>query len=188
MSKQPVFCFNPAAFVCPGAHNLTPSRAGVCPIMIVTDVAARGLDVPDLDCVINYDCPAKAKLFVHRVGRAARAGRSGFAYSLIGSDEVAFLPDLKLFLGRQDVSADSCSFFLAMVADVASTHPCWLFFLFVMLVLHIHAGRVPSAALDDWVEHVNAALNDGELSLQKDVCERSMKLCVNQCIRVALLY
>jgi superfamily II DNA/RNA helicase len=73
--------------------------------MIVTDVAARGLDVPDLDCVINYDCPAKAKLFVHRVGRAARAGRSGFAYSLIGSDEVAFLPDLQLFLGRQDVSA-----------------------------------------------------------------------------------
>ena len=63
-----------------------------------------------------------------------------------------------------------------------------VFFLFVILVLHIHAGRVPSAALDDWVEHVNAALNDGELSLQKDVCERSMKLCVNQCIRVILLH
>jgi hypothetical protein len=47
-----------------------------------------------------------------------------------------------------------------------------------MLLLHVNAGRIPSAALDDWVEHVNSALNDGELSLQKDVCERSMKLCV----------
>ena len=44
--------------------------------------------------------------------------------------------------------------------------------------LHVHAGRIPSAALEDWVEHVNSALNDSELSLQKDVCERSMKLCV----------
>jgi hypothetical protein len=63
-----------------------------------------------------------------------------------------------------------------MIADVAFVHPDRVVCLFVMLVLHVHAGRIPSAALDDWVEHVNASLNDGELSLQKDVCERSMKL------------
>jgi len=68
-----------------------------------------------LDCVINYDCPAKAKLFVHRVGRAARAGRSGFAYSLIGADEVAFLPDLQLFLGRQDVGVATPSIIAGFV-------------------------------------------------------------------------
>ena len=50
------------------------------------------------------------------------------------------------------------------------------FVFFLILIVKVHAGRIPSIALDDWVEHVNGALNDGELSLQKDVCERSMKL------------
>ncbi|XP_017783723.1 PREDICTED: ATP-dependent RNA helicase DDX54 [Nicrophorus vespilloides] len=69
-------------------------------VLVVTDVAARGIDIPELDNVINYNFPAKSKLFVHRVGRCARAGRSGTAYSLVGPDEYAYLVDLQLFLGR----------------------------------------------------------------------------------------
>uniref|UniRef100_A0A3P8Y9Q4 ATP-dependent RNA helicase DDX54 n=1 Tax=Esox lucius TaxID=8010 RepID=A0A3P8Y9Q4_ESOLU len=69
-------------------------------VLIVTDVAARGIDIPLLDNVINYNFPSKAKLFLHRVGRVARAGRSGASYSLVCTDEIPFLYDLHLFLGR----------------------------------------------------------------------------------------
>ncbi|XP_038052090.1 ATP-dependent RNA helicase DDX54-like [Patiria miniata] len=69
-------------------------------VMLVTDVAARGIDIPMLDNVINYNFPGKPKLYVHRVGRVARAGRSGRSFSLVGPDELPYLLDLHLFLGR----------------------------------------------------------------------------------------
>ncbi|XP_023674426.1 ATP-dependent RNA helicase DDX54 [Paramormyrops kingsleyae] len=69
-------------------------------VLLVTDVAARGIDIPLLDNVINYNFPSKAKLFLHRVGRVARAGRSGTAYSLVCPDETPYVYDLHLFLGR----------------------------------------------------------------------------------------
>ncbi|XP_076277524.1 ATP-dependent RNA helicase DDX54 [Lasioglossum baleicum] len=69
-------------------------------VLVVTDVAARGLDIPHLDNVINFNFPAKSKLFVHRVGRCARAGRTGTAYNIVSQDEYAYLVDLHLFLGR----------------------------------------------------------------------------------------
>ncbi|XP_027432907.2 ATP-dependent RNA helicase DDX54 isoform X1 [Zalophus californianus] len=80
--------------------NLAKFTHGKCSALIVTDLAARGLDIPLLDSVINYSFPAKGKLFLHRVGRVARAGRSGTAYSLVAPDEVPYLLDLHLFLGR----------------------------------------------------------------------------------------
>ncbi|KAK5616812.1 hypothetical protein CRENBAI_020501 [Crenichthys baileyi] len=69
-------------------------------VLLVTDVAARGIDIPLLDNVINYNFPSKAKLFLHRVGRVGRAGRSGTAYSMVCPDEMPFVYDLHLFLGR----------------------------------------------------------------------------------------
>ncbi|XP_053196330.1 ATP-dependent RNA helicase DDX54 [Scomber japonicus] len=69
-------------------------------VLVVTDVAARGIDIPLLDNVINYNFPSKPKLFLHRVGRVGRAGRSGTTYSMICPDEMPFVYDLHLFLGR----------------------------------------------------------------------------------------
>jgi ATP-dependent RNA helicase DDX54/DBP10 len=75
-------------------------RNGVTNIMVVTDVAARGIDIPILENVINYDFSGSSKVFVHRVGRAARAGRRGWAYSFVSTDELPYLVDLQLFLTR----------------------------------------------------------------------------------------
>lgn len=69
-------------------------------LLIVTDVAARGLDIPLLDNVVNWDFPPKPKIFVHRVGRVARAGRTGTAYSFVTSEDMPYLIDLHLFLSK----------------------------------------------------------------------------------------
>jgi ATP-dependent RNA helicase DDX54/DBP10 len=69
-------------------------------ILVVTDVAARGIDLPLLANVIQYDFPSQPKIFVHRVGRVARAGRRGWAYSLLKESDVPYLVDLQLFLGK----------------------------------------------------------------------------------------
>ncbi|CAG8566474.1 20266_t:CDS:10, partial [Cetraspora pellucida] len=76
-------------------------RSGRTNILVVTDLAARGIDIPILENVINYDFIDSSKMFVHRVGRTARAGRKGCAYSLITPEELPYLLDLQLFLGRR---------------------------------------------------------------------------------------
>ena len=75
-------------------------RRGLSSILVVTDVAARGIDIPVLENVINYDFPQGARVFVHRVGRTARAGRQGWAWSFVTHTDLPYLLDLQLFLGR----------------------------------------------------------------------------------------
>jgi len=62
-------------------------KKGETAVLIATDVAARGIDVDDIDVVYNYDVPMENEAYVHRVGRTARAGKEGLAYSLIGDLE-----------------------------------------------------------------------------------------------------
>ena len=66
-------------------------RNGEIDILVATDVAARGIDIPTVGLVINYDLPNVAESYVHRIGRTARAGRSGKAISLYTSDERQYL-------------------------------------------------------------------------------------------------
>ncbi|KAK4693398.1 ATP-dependent RNA helicase DDX54/DBP10, partial [Lecanoromycetidae sp. Uapishka_2] len=76
-------------------------RTGMTNILVVTDVAARGIDIPVLANVINYDFPAQPKIFVHRVGRTARAGQRGWSYSLVRDADAPYLLDLQLFLSKR---------------------------------------------------------------------------------------
>ncbi|MEA1919517.1 MAG: DEAD/DEAH box helicase [Campylobacterota bacterium] len=62
-------------------------REGKVRILVATDIAARGLDIPDLPCVINFDMPQSKEDYIHRIGRTGRAGKSGEAISLLSVDE-----------------------------------------------------------------------------------------------------
>lgn len=80
-------------------------RTGRTNLLIVTDVAARGIDLPVLEHVVNYDMPTQPRVFVHRVGRTARAGRKGYAWSLVTNKELPQLCELQLFLDRPLIQA-----------------------------------------------------------------------------------
>jgi superfamily II DNA/RNA helicase len=66
---------------------LAAARAGVIGVLVSSDAAARGLDLPSLPCVVQYDVAPRVKAYVHRVGRAARAGRVGLSVSLVRPDQ-----------------------------------------------------------------------------------------------------
>nr|ACN27776.1 unknown [Zea mays] len=76
-------------------------KAKDCNILICTDVASRGLDIQGVDMVINYDIPMNSKDYVHRVGRTARAGRSGYAVSLVNQYEAQWFVLIEQLLGKK---------------------------------------------------------------------------------------
>ena len=83
---------------------LNKFRAGSRNILLATDVASRGLDIPNVDVVFNYDLPGDDKTYIHRVGRTARAGKSGHAISLVTQYDVEIWQRIERSLGkRQDV-------------------------------------------------------------------------------------
>jgi len=75
-------------------------RKGKLPVLIATDVASRGIDVDDVDGVINFDVPDENEYYIHRIGRTGRAGRKGISFTLIGSfPEKAKLDEIAKFSG-----------------------------------------------------------------------------------------
>ncbi|MCY7350212.1 MAG: DEAD/DEAH box helicase [Cytophagaceae bacterium] len=72
-------------------------RSGVTNILVATDVAARGIDVEDVDAVINYDIPLDEEYYVHRIGRTGRAGKSGKAFTMVVGAERYRLRDIQTY-------------------------------------------------------------------------------------------
>jgi ATP-dependent RNA helicase RhlE len=76
-------------------------KAGRMKVLVATDIAARGLDIDDLPCVVNFDLPYSAEDYVHRIGRTGRAGASGKAISLVSPEEKRLLTDIEKFIKRE---------------------------------------------------------------------------------------
>ena len=81
--------------------NLGRFRASAARILVATDVAARGLDIPEVSLVINYDIPRDPDDYIHRVGRTARAGRKGDAVTFVGQRDVDLVLAIEQRVGRQ---------------------------------------------------------------------------------------
>ncbi|KAL5540627.1 hypothetical protein UlMin_043202 [Ulmus minor] len=75
-------------------YVLNQFRSGRTPVLVATDVAARGLDIKDIRVVINYDFPTGVEDYVHRIGRTGRAGASGVAYTFFGDQDAKYASDL----------------------------------------------------------------------------------------------
>lgn len=133
-------------------------RAGLTNILVVTDVAARGIDIPILANVINYDFPPQPKIFVHRVGRTARAGKKGWSYSLVRDADAPYLLDLQLFLGRRLVLGREQGDQVNYAEDVV-------------------VGSLPKDPLSQSCEWVSKVLDDiDDLSSQRAVAMKGEKL------------
>ncbi|GHT90884.1 hypothetical protein FACS1894140_0330 [Spirochaetia bacterium] len=83
-------------------------KAGRVNFLVATDVAARGLDIEGLALVVNYDLPVEAENYVHRIGRTARAGKTGRAITLASEQDVYELPDIERYIGKK-IPAESAS-------------------------------------------------------------------------------
>jgi len=81
-------------------RTLEAFRRGVAEILVATDIAARGIDVDGIRMVVNFDVPADAEIYVHRVGRTARAGAQGLALTLLSPDEWLLMADIEKLIGQ----------------------------------------------------------------------------------------
>jgi ATP-dependent RNA helicase DDX54/DBP10 len=107
--------------------------------LIVTDLAARGIDIPLLDNVIHYDFPPKLKLFIHRAGRTARNGQKGTSYSLITKEEVPYMHDLSIYVGRKYYDGDGGTTEDGKTLKDLLSDP-----------QHICFGKLPQSTLDEY--------------------------------------
>jgi superfamily II DNA/RNA helicase len=80
--------------------TLEAFKSGAIDALVATDVAARGLDIPDMPCVINHELPFNAEDFIHRIGRTGRAGSSGDAIALVDASEKPLLAEIEKLMKR----------------------------------------------------------------------------------------
>lgn len=143
------------------SSQLRTFRSGSASILVVTDVAARGIDIPLVDHVINFSFPPSPRLFVHRAGRAGRQGRPGVAMSLVEPDETIYLCEVAdSILGRRPEE---------LVTAAAYSTSDWT-------TAQVHFGALPSESLQiDLDVLASLASDDADFSSQLRTAQNAVK-------------
>jgi ATP-dependent RNA helicase RhlE len=97
-------------------------KKGKFQVMVATDIAARGIDVEGISHVINFDVPAFAEDYLHRIGRTGRAEAKGDAITLVARDEEKYLHQIEWFIGRK-LKMEKCPGFVSMMPDLPPSRP-----------------------------------------------------------------
>lgn len=121
-------------------------RNGKTEILVATDVAARGIDVDDVDAVFNYDIPQDDEYYVHRIGRTGRAGRTGIAFSFVSGRELYKLKEIQRYC-KTKIKAQP----IPSVSDVAEAK--------VSKVFEKISETIEAGGLEPYVEMVEEAIN-----------------------------
>lgn len=121
-------------------------RNGKTEILVATDVAARGIDVDDVDAVFNYDIPQDDEYYVHRIGRTGRAGRTGIAFSFVSGREVYKLKEIQRYC-KTKIKAQP----IPSVSDVAEAK--------VSKVFEKVTTIIEEGGLESYIDMVEEAVN-----------------------------
>lgn len=104
-------------------RSLDGFRSGKHQILVATDIAARGIDVNNISHIINYDIPATSETYIHRIGRTARATKSGDAYTFVTGEDKATVRDIEKALGKPIEKRMLNDFDYKGTAPVTSSEP-----------------------------------------------------------------
>lgn len=141
-------------------------RSGQADILVATDVAARGIDVDDVEAVFNYDLPQDDEFYVHRIGRTGRAGRQGKAFNFVFGKEIYKLRDIQRYCKTKIVAKP-----IPSVHDVQSTK--------IEKVLNQVAEVIENEDLDTLITYIEDRINQDDIT-SIDVAAALLKLAIGQ--------
>jgi ATP-dependent RNA helicase DeaD len=148
-------------------NTLDKFRKTTLEVLVATDVAARGIDVDNVEAVINYDLPADEEYYVHRIGRTGRAGKSGKAFTFVSGRDIYKLRDIMRFTKAQIKLEQVPSF--ADVSEVKTT-------LFLNQIKEI----IEKGNLDKYVGRVQRLLDQAEEITSLDIAAALLKMTMKE--------
>jgi ATP-dependent RNA helicase DeaD len=148
-------------------NTLDKFRKSTLEILVATDVAARGIDVDNVEAVFNYDLPADEEYYVHRIGRTGRAGKSGRAFTFVSGRDIYKLRDIMRFT-KADIKLEQVPSF-ADVSEVKTT-------LFLNQIKEV----IEKGNLDKYVGRVQRLLDQSEDVTSLDIAAALLKMTMKE--------